>query len=102
MDNSNALIVIGGRHPVIEQLLPMGEYVANDLCIYSGAEENSDMTQFIILTGPNMAGKATYMRQNALIILIAQKGSFVPAEEEHIGIIDKIFTRVGSVDDLST
>lgn len=102
VDNSNALIVKGGRHPVIEQLLPMGEYVANDLCIYSGAEENSDMTQFIILTGPNMAGKSTYMRQNALIILLAQMGSFVPAEEAHIGIIDKIFTRVGSVDDLST
>ena len=102
VDNSNILVIKGGRHPVIEQLLPMGEYVANDLHICSGEEGNSDQTQFIILTGPNMAGKSTYMRQNALITLLAQIGSFVPAQEAHIGIIDKIFTRVGSVDDLST
>lgn len=98
VDDSNTLIIKGGRHPVIEQLIPMGNYVANDLNISS--EENQ--TQFMILTGPNMAGKSTYMRQNALIMILAQIGSFVPAREAHIGVTDKIFTRVGSVDDLST
>jgi DNA mismatch repair protein MutS len=101
VDNSNVLMIKGGRHPVIEQLLPMGEYVANDLNIQANVDVNTDKTQFVILTGPNMAGKSTYMRQNALITILAQIGSFVPAREAQIGIIDKIFTRVGSVDDLS-
>lgn len=102
VDNSNVLTVIEGRHPVVEQLLPMGEYVANDLDICFSAQVGSEETQFIILTGPNMAGKSTYMRQNALITILAQIGSFVPAKKAHIGVIDKIFTRVGSVDDLSS
>lgn len=95
VDNSDVIAIKEGRHPVIEQLLSMGNYVANDLLL-----SKSD-AQFIILTGPNMAGKSTYMRQNAIIILLAQIGSFVPAQSAHIGVVDKIFTRVGSVDDLS-
>ena len=87
-----------GRHPVLEKILPLGTYVANDLEI-SG--EDISKTQFMILTGPNMAGKSTYMRQNALIAILAQIGSFVPADKAEIGIIDKIFTRVGASDDLT-
>lgn len=98
VDNSDVISIKNGRHPVIEQLLPMGNYVANDLYV----SNNEGKTQFVILTGPNMAGKSTYMRQNALIVILAQIGSFVPAQEAHIGVVDKIFTRVGSVDDLST
>ena len=97
VDDSNVIAIKEGRHPVIEQLLSMGNYVSNDLLL----SKNQNYAQFIILTGPNMAGKSTYMRQNAIIILLAQIGSFVPAQSAHIGIVDKIFTRVGSVDDLS-
>ena len=100
IDNSNELIIRDGRHPVVEKILPMGQYVPNNLSL-EGATEDSLKTQFMILTGPNMAGKSTYMRQNALIILLAQIGSFVPASYAKIGIVDKIFTRVGAVDDLS-
>jgi len=98
VDESDVISIKNGRHAVIEQLLAMGNYVANDLYV----SNNSSKTQFVILTGPNMAGKSTYMRQNALIVILAQIGSFVPAQEAHIGVVDKIFTRVGSVDDLST
>jgi DNA mismatch repair protein MutS len=101
IDRSNNLIIIEGRHPVVELLLPMGQYVANDLNIKGGDVTNPEETEFMILTGPNMAGKSTYMRQNALIVILAQIGSFVPAREAKIGVVDKIFTRVGSVDDLS-
>lgn len=101
VDNSNDLIVKNGRHPVVEQLLPLGSYVPNDLTVCANQTDKS-IAQFIILTGPNMAGKSTYMRQNALIAIMAQMGSFVPASEAKIGIIDKIFTRIGASDDLST
>ncbi|OGI03710.1 MAG: DNA mismatch repair protein MutS [Candidatus Melainabacteria bacterium GWF2_37_15] len=94
IDKSRDLVIEEGRHPVIEQLLPLGSYVPNDLDITS--------PMLMILTGPNMAGKSTFMRQNALIIILAQIGSFVPAKSARIGIVDKIFTRVGAVDDLST
>lgn len=100
IDGTYDLIVEEGRHPVIEQLLPMGQYVANNMAI-TGGEVTSDC-QFMILTGPNMAGKSTYMRQNAIIAILGQIGSFVPAKYARIGIVDKIFTRVGAVDDLST
>ena len=76
----------------------MGSYVSNDLELSSG---DMSKTQFMILTGPNMAGKSTYMRQNALIVILAQIGSFVPADYAQIGIVDKIFTRVGASDDLT-
>ena len=98
IDESGDFIVKNGRHPVLEKILPLGEYVANDLELQSNS---TDKTQFMILTGPNMAGKSTYMRQNALIALLAQIGSWVPADYLKIGIIDKIFTRVGASDDLT-
>ena len=98
IDESGDFIVKNGRHPVLEKILPLGEYVANDLELQSNS---TDKTQFMILTGPNMAGKSTYMRQNALIALLAQIGSWVPADYLKLGIIDKIFTRVGASDDLT-
>ena len=98
--DANELCIKNGRHPVVEKILPLGEYVANDLRLVGG-EENYGDAEFMILTGPNMAGKSTFMRQQAIIVLMAQIGSFVPAESAKIGVVDKIFTRVGAVDDLS-
>ena len=98
IDESGDFIVKNGRHPVLEKILPLGEYVANDIELKCNS---TDTTQFMILTGPNMAGKSTYMRQNALIALLAQIGSWVPADFAKIGVIDKIFTRVGASDDLT-
>lgn len=98
--DTNELYIKDGRHPVVEKILPMGKYVSNDLKLVANIHNLSD-TQFMILTGPNMAGKSTYMRQNALIVVLAQIGSFVPASFARVGIVDKIFTRVGAVDDLS-
>ncbi len=103
VNDSKELVIKEGRHPVIEQLLPLGQYVANELDLTGGDYDfSNNKCQFMILTGPNMAGKSTYMRQNALIVLLAQIGCYVPASKAQIGIIDKIFTRVGAVDDLST
>ncbi len=90
----DCLIISQGRHPVIDKLLPAGSFVANDLDL------NKDDRRCMILTGPNMSGKSTYMRQNALIVLLAQMGSFVPALSASIGIVDRIFTRVGAADDI--
>lgn len=98
IDDSDDFIIKNGRHAVLEKILPLGEYVSNDLELKCNS---SDATQFMILTGPNMAGKSTYMRQNALIAILAQIGSWVPADYAKIGIIDKIFTRVGASDDLT-
>ncbi|MCF0128044.1 MAG: DNA mismatch repair protein MutS, partial [Pseudobutyrivibrio sp.] len=85
-----------GRHPVVEKMIPDEQFISNDTYI------DSDMNYISIITGPNMAGKSTYMRQVALIVLMAQIGSFVPCDEATIGIVDRIFTRVGASDDLST
>jgi len=98
IDDSYEFIIKNGRHPVLEKILPLGTYVANDLDLIG---DSSEKTQFMILTGPNMAGKSTYMRQNALIAILAQIGSYVPADYAKIGLIDKIFTRVGASDDLT-
>ena len=95
VDNSGRIDIKDGRHPVIEKMLPFGSFVGNDTYL----DKQTD--RLAIITGPNMAGKSTYMRQVALITLMAQVGSFVPATEAHIGIVDKIFTRVGASDDLS-
>lgn len=96
VDESDAIDIKGGRHPVIEKQLPLGEsYVSNDVYL------DEDKQQIIIITGPNMAGKSALLRQTALITLLAQIGCFVPAENAHIGIVDKIFTRVGASDNIS-
>ncbi len=96
VDTSEVLDIKGGRHPVIEQQLPPGEsYVANDTYL------SCDGQQIMIITGPNMAGKSALLRQTALIALMAQMGSFVPAESARIGVVDKIFTRVGASDNIS-
>jgi DNA mismatch repair protein MutS len=96
INDSVILDIKGGRHPVIEKRLPIGEsYVPNDIFL------DSDKQQILIITGPNMAGKSALLRQTALIVLLAQIGSFVPAESASIGIVDKIFTRVGASDNLS-
>lgn len=95
VDNSGEINIKEGRHPVIEKMLPLGSFVANDTYL------NKESDRLSIITGPNMAGKSTYMRQVALITLMAQIGSFVPASYAKIGVVDKIFTRVGASDDLS-
>ncbi|MBX9690613.1 MAG: DNA mismatch repair protein MutS [Candidatus Obscuribacterales bacterium] len=97
LDDSLKLEISSGRHPVLEKILPMGVYVSNDTKLYG----NSDEQQMIILTGPNMAGKSSLLRQVAQIVIMAQMGSFVPADFAHVGIVDRIFTRIGAVDDLS-
>jgi DNA mismatch repair protein MutS len=89
------LSITGGRHPLVENGLPAGVFVANDL------ELDTEDAQIVILTGPNMAGKSTYLRQAAVIVLLAQCGSFVPAEHAMVGLADRIFTRVGAHDDIS-
>lgn len=96
VNDSLDLAITQGRHPVIEQELPMGEdYVPNDVTL------NTESQQIIIITGPNMAGKSALLRQTALIVLMAQMGSYVPAEQASIGLVDKIFTRVGASDNLA-
>lgn len=85
-----------GRHPVVEKIIPYGDFVQNDSLL------NANENRLNIITGPNMAGKSTFMRQVALITIMAQIGSFVPAEYAHIGVVDKVFTRVGASDDLSS
>ena len=94
--DDNVLKIVQGRHPVIETQLPLGEvYVPNDVTL------DSDKQQIMMITGPNMAGKSALLRQTALIVLMAQVGCFVPAEHAEIGLVDKIFTRVGASDNLS-
>ena len=96
IDNSDIIDIKQGRHPVIETEMPVGEqYVPNDIML------DSDSQQIMIITGPNMAGKSALLRQTALIVLLAQIGSFVPAESARIGLVDKIFTRVGASDNIS-
>ena len=95
VDNEGIIDIKEGRHPVIEKMLGVGNFVPNDTYL------NNTDTRLAVITGPNMAGKSTYMRQVALISLMAQVGSFVPATSARIGIVDKIFTRVGASDDLS-
>ncbi|MBV9325644.1 MAG: DNA mismatch repair protein MutS [Chloroflexi bacterium] len=94
VDESDALEIVEGRHPVVEHSLPPGQFVANDTQLGSEA-------RVMLLTGPNMAGKSTYLRQVALIVLMAQIGSFVPARSAHVGIVDRIFTRIGAHDDIA-
>ncbi len=96
VNDSTVLTIEGGRHPVIERLLPAGEkYIPNDVRLDAGAE------QILIVTGPNMSGKSSFLRQTGLIVLLAQIGSFVPARSASVGIVDRIFTRVGASDNIS-
>ncbi len=94
VNNSGNIIIKNGRHPVVEATLPQGEYIPNDIIL-------NKKKFFVLLTGPNMAGKSTFLRQAALIILMAQAGIFVPADSADIGLVDKIFCRVGSSDNLA-
>ncbi|MCK9168844.1 MAG: DNA mismatch repair protein MutS [Treponema sp.] len=98
VDTGTEFVVKEGRHPVVEFHMPTGEFVPNDLEI---SAEDSDKPSFALITGPNMAGKSTYLRQNALIALLAQTGSFVPAQSARLGIVDRIFCRVGASDNLA-
>ena len=99
LSDSLEFSVKNGRHPVVERHLPAGEFVPNDVSLCGSEPENS--ASFALITGPNMAGKSTFLRQNALIALLAQTGSFVPADEANIGIVDRIFCRVGASDNLA-
>ena len=92
--DDDRLVITGGRHPVIDRMNP-GHFVPND-CKLDG-----DLNRLMLITGPNMAGKSTYIRQTALLVIMAQLGSFIPAESAQIGLVDRIFTRVGAADDLS-
>ncbi|HIE37594.1 MAG TPA: DNA mismatch repair protein MutS, partial [Anaerolineae bacterium] len=94
LTEENVLEIVGGRHPVVEQTLREEPFVPNDLYL-------DDETRILIITGPNMAGKSVYLRQNGLIVLMAQMGSFVPAERAHIGTVDHIFTRIGAQDEVA-
>jgi len=96
VDYSDTIRITEGRHPVVEQFVADSYFVPNDVMLDTGDN------RLMLITGPNMAGKSTYMRQTALIVLMAQIGSFVPAAEAHIGIVDKLFTRVGASDDLAS
>ena len=96
INQGNAINIRNGRHPVVERHLGTGSFVPNDLYL------SNDDVRVVVLTGPNMAGKSTYIRQAAIIVLMAQIGSFVPADEATIGLVDRIFTRVGLQDDLTT
>jgi DNA mismatch repair protein MutS len=96
LDESGAIDVVAGRHPTLEAVMGRGEYVPND------AHLDTETAQVVILTGPNMAGKSSWLRQVALIALLAQIGSYVPAERARIGLIDRIFTRIGAQDDIAT
>jgi DNA mismatch repair protein MutS len=95
LNNSDKIKIINGRHPVIEQILPSGKFVPND------TEVDTKKSQMHIITGPNMAGKSTYLRQVGQIVLLAQIGSYIPAESAEIGIVDRIFTRVGATDKIT-
>uniref|UniRef100_A0A831TG69 DNA mismatch repair protein MutS n=1 Tax=Thermorudis peleae TaxID=1382356 RepID=A0A831TG69_9BACT len=96
VDESTVISITGGRHPVVEAALDAGSFVPNDTLL------DTEDQQIVILTGPNMAGKSTYLRQVALIVLLAQIGSFVPAERARIGLVDRIFTRIGAQDDIAS
>lgn len=95
VDDSMEISIIKGRHPVIEQSINNGLFISNDIYL------NDSDSSMLLITGPNMAGKSTYMRQTALLVLMAQAGCFIPCEKAHIGVVDRIFTRIGASDNLA-
>jgi len=95
VDDGDLIDIRDGRHPVLDALLPAGRFVPNDVLL------DRDAARLLLVTGPNMAGKSTYIRQVALLVLLAQMGSFVPATSAHVGVVDRLFTRLGSADDLA-
>ena len=95
INDTTRLNITNGRHPVVEAVLPPGSFVANDTTL------SADQDQIVVLTGPNMSGKSTYLRQIGLIVIMAQIGSFVPADQAEIGLVDRVFTRVGALDNLA-
>ena len=95
--NDDRLVILGGRHPVLDNIMDPGTFVPNDINL----NRQSFPLRMMVITGPNMAGKSTYIRQNALLVIMAQMGSFIPAEYAEIGLVDRIFTRIGAGDDLS-
>jgi DNA mismatch repair protein MutS len=95
VDDKNRLTIIEGRHPIVETHIPRGEFIPNDACL------DCEETPFALITGPNMAGKSTYLRQAALVTLMAQMGSFVPASRAEIGVVDRVYCRVGASDNIS-
>jgi DNA mismatch repair protein MutS len=99
VENRNRTAIVEGRHPIVEAHLARGEFIAND--VFLDASETDDGAFFALITGPNMAGKSTYLRQAALITIMAQSGSFIPASEGHIGLVDRIYCRFGSQDNLA-
>ena len=105
IDDGHAFHIEGGRHPVVEDALRRGDgeaFVENDCTLnVEGAQEGDTANRILIVTGPNMAGKSTFLRQNAVIVILAQVGSFVPAKTAHIGVVDRLFSRVGASDDLA-
>lgn len=100
LDQNGEIEIVGGRHPVVEQTLDGDVFIPNETTL--GATESAEEARIILLTGPNMAGKSTYLRQIAHIVLLAQIGSFVPAQTARIGLVDRIFTRVGAEDDIAS
>jgi len=101
IENRNRTAIIEGRHPIVEAHLPRGEFIANDVFLDASDTDNSGSAFFALITGPNMAGKSTYLRQAALITIMAQSGSFIPASEGRIGLVDRIYCRFGSQDNLA-
>src|SRR5262249_13459955 len=95
LDDGTTIKIVGGRHPVVENVRADEPFTPNDIDL------DCDASQIVLLTGPNMAGKSTFLRQVALTVLLAQIGSFVPADSARVGLVDRIFTRVGAQDDLA-
>jgi len=101
MENRNSTAIVEGRHPIVEAHLPRGEFIPNDLFLETEGSGEKGGVFFALITGPNMAGKSTYLRQAALITIMAQSGSFIPASEGRIGLVDRIYCRFGSQDNLA-
>jgi len=100
IDDSRSLVLVDARHPVVEKLAAAGRFVPNDVAL-DAAADNAENARFWLVTGPNMAGKSTLIRQTALCVILAQMGAFVPARRAHIGVVDRVLTRVGASDNLS-